>query len=391
MTPPAPAAGGRKASAAADGDPFGQGPLVLIGGEDEFTVKQRARQLFARWQTEMPGAEQELIDASAPNSGEALKALARLREALQTLPFFGTAKIIWFQNCSFLGDDRTATTAAVTQDLVALADELKAFRWENVRLLISAGKVDRRKTFYRAVEKLGQTEVHTAWSIDDRDWAARGEQLAARLVRTAKKAIRTDALAELVSLVGPDARQLHNEVEKLLLFVGERPEIEVADVHAIVTRNKHARAFALADAVGERHLPRVLRTLDEELAELKTSSQRSGIGLLYGLIAKIRAMIFVKELLREGWLKPESDFQRFRARLDQVPAQCLSEEPRFNPLSLNPYVLFKVLPQVRNYTLDDLIRAMELLLRCNQRLVSSGLAESLVLQQTLVDIVAHRP
>jgi hypothetical protein len=31
---------------------------------------------------------------------------------------------------------------------------------------------------------------------------------------------------------------------------------------------------------------------------------------------------------------------------------------------------------------------MDLLLRCNQRLVSSGLDETLVLQQTLVQIVA---
>jgi len=35
----------------------------------------------------------------------------------------------------------------------------------------------------------------------------------------------------------------------------------------------------------------------------------------------------------------------------------------------------------------ELVRAMELLLQCNQRLVLSGLDEALVLQQTLVQIV----
>jgi len=70
----------------------------------------------------------------------------------------------------------------------------------------------------------------------------------------------------------------------------------------------------------------------------------------------------------------------------------LPEDRRFNPLTLNPYVLFKALPQLKRYTQAELIRAMELLLQCNQRLVSSGVDESLVLQQALVQIVgAGRP
>ena len=52
-------------------------------------------------------------------------------------------------------------------------------------------------------------------------------------------------------------------------------------------------------------------------------------------------------------------------------------------------MLYKALPQVKRYTQEELIRAMDLLLRCNQRLVSSSLDESLVLQQTLVQIVGN--
>jgi hypothetical protein len=37
------------------------------------------------------------------------------------------------------------------------------------------------------------------------------------------------------------------------------------------------------------------------------------------------------------------------------------------------------------------VRAMELLLQCNQRLISSSLDEKLVLQQTLVEIVRTQP
>ena len=54
---------------------------------------------------------------------------------------------------------------------------------------------------------------------------------------------------------------------------------------------------------------------------------------------------------------------------------------------MNPYVLFKALPQTNQYSLDELIRAMDLLLRCNQQLIFSNQDQAIVLQRTLVQIV----
>ena len=136
-----------------------ESPVLLVCGEDEFAVKQRAREVFRQWSRKLGGLDHERIDASVNNSGEALKALAQLRESLQTLPFFGGAKVVWLQNCNFLGEERTASAAAVTETLAELAQELKSFRWDNVRLLVSAGKVDKRKSFYKALEKIGPVET----------------------------------------------------------------------------------------------------------------------------------------------------------------------------------------------------------------------------------------
>jgi DNA polymerase-3 subunit delta len=364
---------------------------TLICGDDEFAVKARAKQLHQQWCDELGGMDHETIEAAVANSGEALTALARLREALQTLPFFGSGKVIWLRDCTFLGDERAASAQAVTETLNDLAEELKQFDWSRnsgIRLLISAGKVDKRKTFFKTLDKIGTVEIFSGWSVDDRDWAERAEVAARAAVRLRQKEISEEALAELVSRVGPHPRQLDNEIEKLCLFAGDRKQLEVADVAAICTRNKTARAFALGDALGDRDLPRLLRRLDEELWEIKSSSQKSEIGLLYGLISKVRAMLLLKEMLREGWIKPEMDYHRFKAQLERVPADQLPADKRFNPLALNPYVLYKALPQAKKYSQGELVRAMDLLLRCNQRLVSSGLDEALVLQQTLVQIVA---
>jgi len=361
--------------------------LALVCGDDEFAVKQRARQLYQQWSEELGGMDHETIEASVSNSGDALKVIGRLREALNTLPFFGSGKVVWLRDCNFLGDERTASSAAVTETLGELAEELKTFVWQSVRLLISAGKVDKRKTFFKTLDKIGSVENFSAWSADDKDWAERAEAAARTAVRARQKEISAEALAELVNRVGPNARQLDSETEKLCLFAGDRKKIEFTDVAAICTRNKTARAFALGDALGDRDLPRLLKRLDEELWEMKSDKDKSEIGLLYGLIGKIRAMLLLKEMLREGWIKPEMDYNRFKTQLGNVPADQLPADKRFNPLALNPYVLYKALPQAKKYTQNELVRAMDLLLRCNQRLVSSSLDEALVLQQALVQIV----
>jgi DNA polymerase-3 subunit delta len=362
-------------------------PLALICGDDDFAVKQRARQLFQQWSAELGGMDHETIEASVGNSGDALAVIGKLREALQTLPFFGGGKVVWLRDCNFLGEERTASSAAVTETLASLAEELKAFAWQNVRLLISAGKVDKRKVFFKTLDKLGDVEIFSAWSVDDRDWAERADAAARSAIRQREKNISEDALAELINRVGPNARQLETEVEKLCLFVGEREKIGLPDVQAICSRNKTARAFALGDALGDRDLPRLLKRLDEELWETKFDKDKSEIGLLYGLISKVRAMLFLKEMLREGWIKEPRDYNSFKAQLEGVPTDKLPADRKLNPLALNPYVLYKALPQARKYSSGELVRAMEVLLRCNQRLVSSGLDEALVLQQALVQIV----
>ncbi len=366
------------------------GPVLLVCGEDDFAVKQRASQLYREWTAEVGGMDHETIDAAVGHSGEALKAIARLREALQTLPFFGSGKVVWFQNCNFLADERTAT-ADVTESLADLAQDLKSTPWQNLRLLISALKVDKRKVFFKTLDKIGTVEFFAGWSVDDKDWEIRARASIRETLVELKKGIQEEALEELVSRIGPNPRQLRSEVEKLALFAADRPEIRLADVEEVCIRNKMARAFALADALGERNLPLLLRRLDEELWRTRHSSQASEIGLLYGLISKVRSLILLQELAREGWIKPGVDYGRFKAQLERIPAEQMPQDKRYNPLQIHPFVLFKSLGQVQRYTQDELVKAMELLLQCNQRLVTSSLDEALVLQQTLAQIAAEAP
>jgi DNA polymerase III subunit delta len=362
-------------------------PIWLVFGEDDFAVKERAREIFGGWCAEAGDLDQEIIDASVANSGEALSQLNRLLDAVQSLPFFGGVKLVWFKNCNFLGDDRTASSAAVIDRLSALVQEFKSFPSTGLRLLISAGKADRRRIWFKSLEKIATVENPQGLSASERGWEARAESWVQNKLGQLHKTIVSEALAQFVAWVGPDMRQLNSEAEKLALYAGARQRIELKDVEAVVTRQKQARAFALGDALGDRALARALKALDEELWEMRSGGQKSEIGLLYGLISKVRTLLFLKEMQRHGWIRPESDYARFKAQLERIPSDELPSDKRFNPLASNAFVLFKAFPQLKLYTQAELLHAMDVLLECNYRLVSSDSDEALVLQQALVSII----
>ena len=116
-------------------------PLCLVFGDEDFLVRDRAKQIYDGWCAAAGGMDHEVVDGTVRNADEALQALAKLNEALQTLPFFGGNKVVWLRGANFLGDDRKASSAAVTDRLTELAKSWESFDWQGVQLLISAGKV----------------------------------------------------------------------------------------------------------------------------------------------------------------------------------------------------------------------------------------------------------
>ena len=366
---------------------FPSEPLCLVFGDEAFLVRDRAGQVYDGWCADAGGEDHEIIDGVVRNAVEASDALARLNEAVQTLPFFGGSKVVWLRDANFLGDDRTASSRDVTDQLNGLAKGWETFDWQGVRVLVSAGKVDKRKTFFKTTKKIGTVED---LSVADKERGNRAALIVRQRLAELGKKIEANVVDELVLLSGTNLQQLHIESEKLSVYVGEREEVTRQDVHAIATRTKQSKAFALADAFGERNLPRLLRVLDEELWEVRLDAKKSPIALLYGLISKVRTMIFLREMLRLKWIRPGAAYPQFKSQLEAIPDERLPVDRKFNPKAMHPYMLFNALGHARRYTVEELAEAMEILLHCNRQLVSSGTDDTLLIQQALVRIVSKK-
>ena len=359
-------------------------PLCLVFGDEDFLVRDRASQVYEGWCAEAGGEDHQIIDGTVRNAAEALEALAKLNEAVQTLPFFGGAKVVWLRGANFLGDERTASSRDVTDRLNGLAKGWETFDWQGVRVLISCGKVDKRKAFFKSAKKIAAVED---LSIADKERGSRAALIVRQRLAELGKKIAPHVADELILLAGSDLQQLHTEADKLAAYVGEREEVMRQDVHEIATRTRQAQGFALADALGERNLPKLLRVLDEELWVVKLDAKKSPIALLYGLITKVRTMIFLKEMLRLKWIRAGGGYQQFKSQLEAIQDDRLPDERKFNPKAMHPYMLFNALGHARQYSEGELTRAMDILLRCNRQLVSSSTDDTLILQQALVQIV----
>ena len=359
-------------------------PFCLVFGDEDFLVRDRASQVYEGWCAEAGGEDHQIIDGTVRNAAEALEALAKLNEAVQTLPFFGGAKVVWLRGANFLGDERTASSRDVTDRLNGLAKGWETFDWQGVRVLISCGKVDKRKAFFKSAKKIAAVED---LSIADKDRGSRAALIVRQRLADLGKKIAPHVADELILLAGLDLQQLHTEADKLAAYVGEREEVMRQDVHEIATRTRQAQGGALADALGERNLPKLLRVLDEELWVVKLDAKKSPIALLYGLITKVRTMIFLKEMLRLKWILTGCGYQQFKSQLEAIQDDRVPDERKFNPKAMHPYMLFNALGHARQYSEGELTRAMDILLRCNRQLVSSSTDDTLILQQALVQIV----
>ena len=140
--------------------PAAAGQICAVVGTDESEVKRAARSL-ADAMTPARGSEFgcDIIDGAAEHSEGAAARIHQAIDALLTFPFFGGDKLVWIKNANFLQDDQMGGSQAVTEALEKLTALLSAGLPASTRFLLSAIGVDKRRTFFKTLSKLGKVEV----------------------------------------------------------------------------------------------------------------------------------------------------------------------------------------------------------------------------------------
>src|SRR5881392_58735 len=242
--------------------------VYAVLGSDEAEVKRVAAELA----TELTPPEAgdfglEVIDGVADNAEQAAARIRSAIEALQTLPFFGSTKVVWLKNANFLGDDPKARSAAVQSALEELSELLDGGFDFGITFLISATDVDKRRGFYKMLVKRAELQVFDRLDSGRAGWEEEATEIVRLRAKKQKLEFDDDALDLFVLLTGGDTRQIENELEKIDIFLGKDRAVHVDLVREIVHLSRAGVIFELSNALAMRDLelalPLVRRLLDQ--------------------------------------------------------------------------------------------------------------------------------
>jgi len=362
--------------------------IYAVVGSDEAEVKHVAAELAQKLVPDDAGDfGLEVIDGVADNADQAAARIRSAIEALQTLPFFGSTKVVWLKNANFLGDDAKARSAVVQSALEELSELIDAGVGTGVMLLISATEVDKRRSFYKTLVKHAELQVFDRLDSARAGWEEEATEIV--LGRAKKRKLEFDeaALELFVLLTGGDTRQIDNELEKIDTFLGkDRAAVPVEIVRELVPLSRAGVIFELSNALSARDLELALK-LVQRLLEQGESAM--GI-LLAAIVPTIRNLLLAKDLMEQHGIRPPHSPFQFIAAMNRLPAKATEHLPRKKDGSINTYGLAIAAQHASQFNSNQLIQAMRACLDANVKLVTTQLDHELILTEVVVKLLADR-
>lgn len=360
--------------------------IHAVVGSDESEVKRAAKEIAARLAPRDAGDfGSDVIDGWADNAEQAATRIYQAVEALLTLPFFGGEKFVWLKNANFLGDNVLGRAAPVLEALEKLDATLSEDLTENVKFLLSATEIDKRRSFYKSLGKLTKIEVIDKLDTSRSGWEEEAARLAAEKAKKRGLNFHGDALELFTLLTGGDSRQIDNELEKIDLYLGtQRRNVAAADVRLLVPLSKAGVIFELGNALARRDVRLGLKLVDQLLEQ-----GESAIGiLLVAIVPTVRNLLVVKDLMQCHRLnRPQAPFH-FISTLNRLPESATRHLPRKKDGTVNGYALGIAACHAHRFQLEELRELLDACLQANVRVVSTQLDSQVILSELVAKFSA---
>ena len=205
-------------------------------------------------------------------------------------------------------------------------------------------QIDQRRKFFKV---LGQKGVLVnCSSLKEAQLPTWIQKVALRL----GKNIDLQTCRLLLERVGPSMLDLHNEIMKLVQFVGQRQQITAKDVQNVVSKQYLESIFDLVNALGSYNALILLKSL--------LYQGQSEVGILAMLSRQVRIFLLIKEALAE-----------------KMPAGHISKR-----VGVPTYFLKQYMQQSRSWTTKQLQSFHTLLLQTDLLLKRSSLPKHLLME-----------
>ena len=333
------------------------------------------------------GFTHETIDGNADNSEGAYEICASTSQSLMTMPMFGGDKVVWLRNVNFLGDDVTGRSQRTEAGVEMLRGILEKGLPNGIKFLISADKIDKRKSFWKFLEKSATVQSYDKIDISKDGWQGEVGRLVEGRAEELGLEFETDAMALFIMLAGEQSKQIINELEKLDLYLGkERRLVNIEDVRKLVPLSREAVVFEIGQAIQKGNVARAIQLIDEQLA-----AEESAIGIMRASIIIVVRNLYMAKLILEKFKAPTGNYGAFAGALNRLPAADRAWLPQKKDGSgVNVYPIFLAADNAKNYDLEGLQHVMVQTQRADQALVTTGLDHRMILHRLIAEIAAAR-
>jgi DNA polymerase-3 subunit delta len=362
--------------------------FFALVGSDEGMVREKALALYQKLTNGVDdGFTHETIDGIADNSDSAYEICGSVIQALQTVSMFGGDKVVWLRNANFLSDTVTGRSQRTEAGVEQLRVSLEAGLPDGVTFLLTAQGVDKRRGFWKFIEKNAQVEVFDRIDTSRDGWE---EQVADLVLRRAGEFgldFEPEALRLFVMQAGEQSQQIENELEKLDLYLGtDRRLVTEDDVLLLVPLSREAVVFEIGKALQTGNPARAIRLIDEQL-----SADESPVGIMRASIIGVVRNLYLARLILDRFKVSTGSYNSFSGALNKLPEADRAWLPQKKDGSgVNIFPIFLAAEAAKRFELDGLRRVLEATQAADQALVTTGLDPRLILHRLIVQIAAAR-
>ena len=324
--------------------------LYAVLGDDDYLVRQRAREIFDELCPEFPDdLSREIIDGRADRVDEVERILSEARSAGETLSLFGGGKLVWINEANFLNQTKTGAAQGSKEALEAFKPFLENLG--ETKLIFSACPVHRSHAFVKWLQKNAIYE--DVAKNEKEDIAFR------RLVQdTAKEfgvRFSNGALEYLAGKIGAHSRLGVEETKKLASYLGkDGGEITEELVIDMVPDFGEGDFFEASEAFFSGKLDWAIDAIDRHFFQGKDA--RPLLATLQNrnrLLIQLRVLVDGKELDPNQRLSKDQ-LERIGKKYQDHFSDS-NEKSTLNLFSQNPWFLGRLLPLVRKFSTRRLI------------------------------------
>lgn len=271
--------------------------------------------------------------------------IEKIIDLAETLPFFASRRVIVLKD--------TGIFKIANDLLIEYLDD----QAPDTIIIFLEEDVDKRSRLFKKVDSEGLTV----------EYVRQNEKILFSWINSRMKSVQKTMLdsvkGHLLDLTGENMELIDKELEKLITYAWDRPEITLQDVKLLCPNQLEDQIFEMVRAISEKKQEQALKYY-YELLGLK--------------VAPIKILVLINR-----------QFQQI-LHLRDSKKKGLSESSIASTWGMRDFIVRNILSQSRNYDLEQVRKALELGIQTDQDIKEGRITDQLAVELLIVELSSEK-